>query len=352
MIGAGSAGAGAPNAAGKVGSRSLASAGVIVVNPTVSRLRDPERRQRVLATASRAVEARTGVEPVVIEADDPLVMRDRLAIALDDDPALVSVVGGDGTVRDVAAVLGDRPVALAIVPAGTANLFAAALRIPLEPERAARAIEGSRARHVDLGRIRHAAAGGDDIVDQMFMVGAGIGFDARVMAGTRRSSKRRLGRYAYFTTAARELARAAPIPLRVSAEGSELDLEAFEVLVANSGELIPGLLRPALRVDPADGRLDVFIVAGGGRAAAVRGAIEAIGRRRLGRSGSGCSYRLRVRSIRVEAGSHEPVEVDGDVAGSGWFEASCVPKALTVLVPERGHSPAVDARRLAATRRR
>jgi len=309
--------------------------GLIVVNPTLARLRDADRRRRVLDEVQRAVQARTGGVPVVIAEDGPAAMRERVARSLEDEPGLVVVIGGDGTVRDVAELIGARAVPLAIVPAGTANLFAAALRIPLRPEEAARLIPSAVTRRVDLARVRFGTAGGDPVAERLFTVGAGIGFDAHVMAAASSGAKQRIGRYAYFTTAARELLRAAPVPLRVTVDGTELDVDAFEVLVTNSGELIPGLLRPALRIDPSDGLLDVFIVTGPGRLDALLGAAESIVRRGIGRSRSGRSYRLRARSVRVATGRAAPVEVDGDVVGSGWFEASSSPRALTVLVPGR-----------------
>ena len=45
----------------------------------------------------------------------------------------VLVCGGDGTVRAAAEALVDTGVALAVLPTGTANLFAAGLDLPTEP---------------------------------------------------------------------------------------------------------------------------------------------------------------------------------------------------------------------------
>ncbi len=309
--------------------------GLVVVNPTVARLRDPSRRRRLLGIVCQSVLERTGQAPRVIDADTPASMGEQLGRGLEDQPGLVVAVGGDGTIRDVAGRVASRAVPLAIVPMGTANLFAAALRIPLRPEQAARLIPIAAPRRVDLATVRFGAGSGQGDTERLFMVGAGLGFDARVMAAASSESKRRLGRYAYFTAAVRELARAEAVPIRVVADGTTLDLDAFEVLVANSGELIPGVVGPALRVNPGDGLLDVFIVAGRGRADAILGAAESLVRRGSGRSRSGRSCRLRVRSVRVTTTTGAPVEVDGDVVGSGWFEATVIPGALRVLSPPR-----------------
>jgi diacylglycerol kinase (ATP) len=325
-----------------------AGPGLIVVNPTVARLRDPGRYQRLVDEVQRSVLARTGQEPQLIADRDRTVMGERLAHALEDEPGLVVAVGGDGTLRDVVEAMGTRGGApIAIVPVGTANLFAGALRIPRQPAWAARLIPHLVPRGVDLGTIRFGT-GPDASRQRVFTVGAGIGFDARVMAAAGSDAKHRLGRYAYFAAAAVELARAKAVPLQVIADGTTLDVEAFEVLVANSGDLIPGLLRPALPVHPGDGLLDVFIVTGRRRSDAALGAMEALVRRGTGRSRTGRSYRLRVRSIRVVAGEGTPVEVDGDADGSTWFEARSMPRALTVLVPDAANR---DRTRFGASRR-
>ena len=249
-------------------------------------------------------------------------------------------MGGDGTVRDIATVVVGRGVPLAIIPVGTANLFAGSLGIPLQPEAAARAIAGAAVRRVDLGRVRWgtgdgALSDGDSSDERIFVVGVGMGFDARVMVGAGEASKRRLGRYAYFLAAARELIRAAPTRTRLLADAESMEVHALEVLVANSGSLIPGVLRPALPISPGDGRLDVFVIEGRGAVDAAWGGLEAIVRRGTGRSRSGRSRRLRVRTIRVTGAPTSLVEVDGDVVGAGWFEAACLPRALPVLVPPR-----------------
>ncbi len=313
---------------------------IVAVNPASSRLHGPAGRRRldrILAEVQRAVGVRNGREPDVLAEGSAEAMAEGVAAAVTDGAHLVVAVGGDGTVRDLAGVLAGTDVPLAIIPVGTANLFAASLRIPMRPDRAAEIIETAQLRRVDLGRVRFGALDGEggDAASRLFTVGAGIGFDARVMARASEGSKRRLGRYAYFAAAARELAQARAASMRVVADGRELEVAAFEVLVANSGELIPGVLRPARRIRPDDGRLDVFIVEGDGLLDAARGACEAIVRRDTGGSRSGRSRRLEVRSIRVSGPADEPVEVDGDVVGMGWFEAECVPQSLRVLAPGR-----------------
>src|SRR5215471_21313005 len=73
--------------------------------------------------------------------------------ALDDGVELIFVWGGDGMVQRCVDVLAKSSVALAIIPAGTANLFASNLGIPRDIEEAvAIGLHGDR-RAVDVGKF-------------------------------------------------------------------------------------------------------------------------------------------------------------------------------------------------------
>ncbi|TFF23090.1 diacylglycerol kinase [Jiella endophytica] len=66
---------------------------------------------------------------------------------------ILLVGGGDGTVSAAAAALFKRETALAILPAGTMNLFARTLQIPLGLEAAVKALAGGTITPVDVGTV-------------------------------------------------------------------------------------------------------------------------------------------------------------------------------------------------------
>jgi undecaprenyl-diphosphatase len=102
--------------------------------------------------------------------------------------------------------------------------------------------------------------------------------------------------------------------------------------VANTGELIPGLLRPRLPLIPDDGLLDVLVARGRGAVGGSRAAVELLLGR--GRHTAIGPYAARFAGRRVEVlAAAEPVEVDGDVVGAGRLVAEIVPAAINVLVP-------------------
>ena len=303
----------------------------LVVARGASRLADARRRSALVSATEAALRARAGQVPEVRETTTAAEGRAATAEALASGARLVVVVGGDGSVRSTAAALAGTDIALGIVPAGTGNLLAAALSIPRRPERAAAALATAGERAIDLGR----ALAGHEAVSQTlpFVVAAGIGFDARVMAATTDRRKRSLGIAAYFAAATAVAARIRPFGVRLDIDGTIHETDALAVLVANAGELIPGLLRPRLPLIPDDGLLDVLVARGRGAVGGSRAAVELLlGRGRHTAIGPYAS-RFAGRRVEVVTDAPEPVEVDGDVVGTGRLVAEIEPAAIRVLVP-------------------
>lgn len=99
----------------------------------------------------------------------------------------------------------------------------------------------------------------DRAEEQVFMVMAGVGFDAAIMAGAPHELKSRLGSLAYFVSGVRALrSPRAPVTIAVDGRG-EPPRRVRTVVVGNCGQLLAGLvLMPAARVD--DGLLDVVAI--------------------------------------------------------------------------------------------
>ena len=108
------------------------------------------------------------------------------------------VWGGDGTVQRCIDAVAGTDTAVAILPAGTANLLAENLGVPRHLAEAVQVgLHGDR-RRLDTGSVN----------GERFMVMAGAGFDARMISDADRGTKDRLGRAAYIATGVRNLARA------------------------------------------------------------------------------------------------------------------------------------------------
>jgi len=314
------------------------AAPLVIVNPRASRLHDPERRQRIVASVAAAVEARTGRPPLVVDTT-PEDARGALAIAGTPGSAapLVAVVGGDGTIRESATALAGTGVPIAIVPAGTGNVFAAALGVPRGADAAIRLIEDGSPRPVDIGRAAWGpvveGVPGDEAGSHAFVVACGLGFDARVMAAATTDMKRRLKFGAYVLATAQTAVAVRATNLRIEADGEELETRGLVVLIANCGQIIPGFVGPRDPIDPDDGLLDIFVIRATGLFDGIAGAAEALLAGGAKRTGRNWSTRLRAASVRVIADPPEPVQVDGDPHAADWLSATADPGAITVLRP-------------------
>jgi len=124
----------------------------------------------------------------------------RCAVAAGSDT--VFACGGDGTIHDVIQGLAGTPVALAILPFGTANALAHDLGIPLRPGAAAQAaVDGkSKVRRIALGRIEYEDFNGQSAA-RYFTVAAGIGVDAHLFYKLTAELKNRSGMTAYYLKA-------------------------------------------------------------------------------------------------------------------------------------------------------
>ena len=310
----------------------------IVANAAASRIGDPAARARLLALVVTAVTARTGRPPRVVEATGSATLEAAIAAARDAAAPLVVVVGGDGTVRGAARVLAGSGIPLGVVPAGTGNLLAAALGIPRAPGRAAAALATLSPRTIDIGAVTiHPGAHPATLDDpgERFTVACGAGFDAVVMAATSRDAKRRLGVGAYFASAARLIGDLHPIHFRIEVDGVELETDGIAALVANCGDLVPGILRPRIPLDPADGLLELLVLRAGGPLGGIRATFELLAARAPHAPGVPAGRSLRVRGSRISVMPDPPValQVDGDPYPAGWFMASIMPGALRVLAP-------------------
>jgi diacylglycerol kinase (ATP) len=159
------------------------------------------------------------------------------------------VWGGDGTVQRCIDAVADTGTAVAILPAGTANLLASNLGVPHDIAEAVQAgLHGDR-RRLDTGSVN----------GERFTVMAGAGFDARMISDADRGTKDRLGRAAYIVTGLKNLT-ARPVRATIEVDGKRFFKGKVScVLTANVGKVLGGVEAfPHAR--PDDGRLELGVV--------------------------------------------------------------------------------------------
>jgi Sphingosine kinase and enzymes related to eukaryotic diacylglycerol kinase len=243
--------------------------------------------------------------------------------ALDDGAELVCSLGGDGTVRAVASGLVGSEVPLGILPGGTGNLLARNLGLPVDDlDAALQVVLTGRPRRVDVGAVAW-----DDDDEQVFLVIAGMGLDARMIGEADERIKKAVGWPAYLLSGVRGLFDRG-FPTRIASPGRrEGSRRARAVVVGNCGQLPGGLeLMPGARLD--DAMLDLVL-------AEPRGVLGWLGilRELLTGRGSRSLRRFSADSAQIRAGRPIPAQLDGDPVGERTTMVVRVrPLALSVMV--------------------
>jgi YegS/Rv2252/BmrU family lipid kinase len=290
----------------------------VVVNPT--KVEDQVLFRRHVTAVMR----RLGwAEPLWLETTMQDTGRGMAELAVAEGVDVVFVCGGDGTVRSVVGGVVGTGVPLAVLPAGTGNLLVRNLGLPTIGADAVTTGLTGRDRPIDVGRMG----------DQHFVVMAGLGFDAAMMADAPEALKARVGWPAYIVSGVRHLAdRPMTVGLRIDG-GERLTRRASTVLVGNVGRLQGGIpLMPD--AEPDDGILDVVVIAPRHVVDWVQVGARVLARRR---GGDRRVERFRARRVEIRAAEEQPVQLDGDPFGTATrLVAEVEPRSLVLRVPWRG----------------
>jgi len=315
----------------------------LVLNPVKV---DAERLRSALISLSR----RHGwAAPRFYETsiDDPGQRITRQAI--DDGAAAVLAAGGDGTVRAVSEAMAYTGIPFAVVPGGTGNLFARNLGLPLlDPEKVMEGVFTGFTHPVDMGWATLAREDGSSS-EHGFVVLAGMGLDADMIANTRPDLKRTVGWVAYLDGAARSLPGARPFRTVYQLDDGRLhSAKVYSMLFANCGALPAGIaLMPDASLD--DGMMDIAVIQPTGPLGwlgiwrkiwwdnSVLRRTRA-GRRVLERRSRDRSIRyLRARTAETAMVAPTSIELDGDELGTAVRMTCRIDRgALTIVLPA-GH---------------
>lgn len=256
-------------------------------------------------------------------AEDPGRAMTRQAVDAEAD--LVIAAGGDGTVRIVADGLAGTGIAMGLIPAGTGNLLARNLDLPLEEAAAIEVAFAGHTRTIDLIRLTV-----DDHPPEHFAVLAGIGVDAMIMDETDPELKDKIGVGAYFVAAAKALKRL-PFRFKIKLDDHRTRRRRSMICaIANVGKL-QGNLVLVPGASPDDGLLDVYIASPHRITHWVKLALRLITRRP---KKDDQVDQAQAKVVRVKLYGEENYQLDGDVVGVGTrLTAEVRPGALTVCVP-------------------
>lgn len=289
---------------------------LLVFNPTAGR-----RRGRLDAIL-RSLRAR-GWDVVLQETTGPA---DATRIAREEACRfdVLAVAGGDGTLNeaanglaDVMADVGEPTPNLAVLPFGTANVLAHEIGIGNDEARIVDTAADGSPTAIYLGQAN----------GRRFLLMAGVGFDAAVVAGVGAALKRRFGKGAYVWRMVVELFRYKFPLFTVTIDGAA---HSCASAIVAKGHFYGGrfVCAPDAKLTDADFQVCLFLSAG--RLAVLRYAV-ALGMGRLHKLRD--VKLVRGRDIRIEGPAGSPVQGDGDIIAALPATLSVLPDPITVLYP-------------------
>lgn len=264
--------------------------------------------------------------------------------ALDAGADVVIVAGGDGTVRAVAEIVHDSSASLALLPSGTGNLLARNLELTLDDlEHSIHTAFTGVKRPVDVGliEIRH---GDGSLTKHAFLVMAGLGLDAQMLANTDEELKKKVGWLAYVGAIVKALRNGSELRTRYRLDdGRTKSVRAHTIIIGNCGSLQANvLLLPDAALD--DGFFDIAVMRPDGFFGWVQVGFKVfwengvLRRSRLGNKFATKEVRalsyVKAKQITMRLSRPEEIELDGDGLGDATaIKATVKPAGLHVLVP-------------------
>lgn len=299
----------------------------LIYNPLAGRR--PARRERQMREAARVLRAQ-GYDLQLFQTSGPGSATELAARAAAMGVDLAIVCGGDGTINEAVNGLAGTSTPLAILPGGTANIFAREMGLPLHPVRAARALRHWKPKRIGLG-----LASGDRWVEgshgrrqRYFLSVCGIGFDSYVVLKLSTRFKLVFGVVAYGMEALRQALRY-KFPA-FDCRAAEGQVRATFAVVQRTSRYAGWLhLSPAARVDRPHLHLCAF--KSSNRFRYFLYALAVVFRKDVHDM-----VRLITQDVACElAGGDHPIyfELDGELAGALPARFSLAPDALTVLAP-------------------
>ncbi len=234
----------------------------------------------------------------------------------------IVVLGGDGTINEVANGMVGGQATLVPLPGGTANVLCVETKIGTNPLKAAAAIGLRQARRIAVGHIKNATT------DRHFLAMAGTGLDATVVNAVNPAIKDKLGKLAYWVSGFGMFGK--------SLAQFHSDIDGFvsqrSFLLASRVRNYGGDLEIARNVSLLDDCLEAVSFAGSNSFRYMPYLLGVL----VGRPDlcPGVDVRAaHVLECTAVNGKPVPIQVDGEAAGFLPARIAVVPDALTILLP-------------------
>ena len=301
----------------------MVSSACLIFNPVAGQS-DPEQ-DLALIQELLGPELDLDIQMTTPEIDGDQLAREAVPKGYD----LIIASGGDGTLSAVAGAVISSNIPLGIISRGTANAFASALGIPTSIQEACETILGGCTRVVDAAECN----------GKPMALLVGIGFEAATVRRADRDYKNRFGMLAYVLAGLQELRNLEAFETQLETDEKVIDLQAAAVTIANVAPPSSVLAQGPGKLDPEDGLLDVTLVAPANTLGAISAAYSLLQSAFSGQTNNRADTGyLRTNHIKVTTDPPQKVVLDGELIGETPVEVKCIPKGLTILVPDQANA--------------
>jgi diacylglycerol kinase (ATP) len=287
--------------------------------------------------AGKVLEAASNLEEVTrilmekgIKVDVALAHPIRKAIpiarkAVEDGYDMVIAMGGDGTIGAVIRGVARSKVKFGIIPAGTANDFAASLGIPEDMKAACDLIVSGKTRKIDLGQIKTKKE------KFVFFMTVAVGLTATLYPMVNEVPEGKIGG---LKDAVKSFLKFDPEPeiyLTLDDE-SEIKVESMLVTITNTPLIgLKNLVAPDATLD--DGLLDIAVYPEFSKADLLSYFAKSVGQRK---TSDKSIQRYRARKLKIKTSPKLDIAAEGIILGKGKAKIKVLPGALRVIAPEPG----------------
>jgi diacylglycerol kinase (ATP) len=302
----------------------LISDTVFLVNPASA---NGSTGRRWAEMAHRA--ATKGLEGDVLFSERPGHLAKLAREAAEGGSKLLVVVGGDGSVNEVAnGITGREDVEIAMIPCGTGWDFARTYAIPHKLDRAIEVALSGTTRTIDLGRADYRAWDGSEAGSHFANV-ASAGMSGAIAQRANETTKALGGKVSYLWATFAVFAKWQNSELRLTVDGESRSGRMHDVVVAN-GRTFGGGMIICPDAEPDDGLFDVLTIGD----LTKRDLLTTLPKTFWGKHlPHPKAELLRGAVVTVDADAPLPVELDGEQPGTTPVRFEIVPRALRLRVP-------------------
>lgn len=249
--------------------------------------------------------------------------------AADEGARQLVVVGGDGSVNEVAnGIAGRDDVEVAVIARGTGWDFVRTYGIPRRVSEAARVAQSGAVRQIDLGRVEFRSWDGSEGRSYFANI-ASAGMSGAIAQRANETTKALGGKVSYLWATLAVFSRWQNDVVRVAVDEQTREGRMHDVVVAN-GRYFGGGMMICPEASSDDGLFDVLLIGNLTKADLLLTLPKTYRGKHLPHPKAEV---LRGAVVTVDADEPLPLELDGEQPGTTPVRFEVVPRAMRVRVP-------------------